>query len=192
MIAGVGLGVFLFAPPAPCLGQDGQRPAADLHSSPPVPQESPALEPGDRLRLSLVAEPEVIGTFVTADSDRLTLDIPDGGDRHIEVASIMRLERSLGVHRQADLWPAVGIGAAGGAMLGLIGAGLSSLQAEGADGPNTGVYLAIGAALGAAAGAIIGSGPEQEQWQELPLRMLRVGFDPRDGRGWIAAASLRL
>jgi len=55
---------------------------------------------------------------------------------------------------------------------------LGNAQADAGGGINTATAIAIGAGVGAIAGAIIGSGPKREQWVEVPLESLSLGYGP--------------
>ena len=156
-------------------------------------QAPSTIEIGDRIRLAMVAEPAVTGTLVELDSTQLILDVAPAGRGAYELASIQKLERSTGYYRDGNIWPAVGIGAAAGAVAGLGIAGLSGVMKEGHETSyNTAIAIAVGAGLGAVAGAIIGSGPRKERWEPVPLGGLRVGFQPPRHGTWGLAVSISL
>jgi len=130
-------------------------------------QESgPALKPGDRIRVSRVAEPErhVTGRFVACNTEYLAM-VSDSGKTPINISyvEITRLERSSGKHGHSLL--GLGIGTAAGLGVGLAGAASSenSLIHFGA-----GEVVFVTAGLGAA-GALIGSLIQGESWVDVPL-----------------------
>ena len=155
-------------------------------------QATSDVEVGDRIRLAVVGQPAITGTLVDHDSTHLVLDVPKTGRHSYELASIQKLERSGGYYRDGNVWPAVGIGAAAGALAGLGFGYLGNIQADAGGGVSVGISVAVGAGIGAVAGAIVGSGPKKERWEPVPLGDLRVGFQPPWKGTWSFAVSLSL
>lgn len=142
-----------------------------------VSQETPAssrLEAGDRIRL--VAPPRFpelsTGTFAALDSEHLYVDslIVGAGTLSIPLAAISRLQVSAG--RDHKTWTGIGIGAAVGAVAGLV------LVTGFCSDPDSGncesaAYLTgfiFGALPGALLGGVLGSNFKGERWEEIPIR----------------------
>lgn len=137
-------------------------------------QEGLRIEPGARVRITAPALGFVrrVGTVTRIQADTLSLDsalVPLQALTHLEVNTGRKSQWVLGM----------GIGALGGAVL---GAAVGSAAPWGDTGEKHTVLLgAVGAAGGSVIGLLIGSLVHHDQWRELPLEALRIGFGPHGG-----------
>ena len=160
--------------------------ASSAADAPPGPAP---VSVGSRVRVtSGPATPPTVGTVAALESGTLVLSIA-GLDvpLRVPVADIQTLEVSAG--RKSQLWRGALIGAAAGAIPGiLMTVGDYSDDVHGDD-PSPAAVAAIGAAGGALVGAGIGWAIKSEQWRlaEVPKTSLR--FVPLRGG---AAVTLRV
>jgi hypothetical protein len=153
---------------------------------------SPLVRPGDRVR---ILSPSFHGTGVyqAVSGDTVVVYADPGGIQHIPVASVARLERSLGrpgPGRSAGhgaLVGGVGGALAGGLFVGMLLAIFCEPPSCTADDWVTGVGVGagVGGAAGVVAGAVAGlayAGVRGERWQDVPLPA-GLGVSVRADRG---------
>ena len=136
------------------------------------------LQAGDRVRVRASTMPtEAVGEVVDAQSDVLTIRVPDKA-ASIEVprSAITHLQRSLGMRRNTAKGAGVGalIGAAAGVVFVVAASGGES--SEGGAGSWALIFGAAGAGAGAILGTAIGAAQKTERWQGIPVGRAAVGI----------------
>ena len=159
-------------------------------------QEIQWFKPGSRMRVSHSCKPAcqtVVGTVVALTSDSIFLRAEDQSGVRMSLASVRRLEQSVGHSRKTQIGAGIGF---------LIGPPTGFFIGKAVDPPETGgcfpqlfdggrcdlggwpLGLAIGLVAGGAIGAVIGSllkGPES--WSKVPLGSVQASIAlPRHGR----------
>lgn len=157
-----------------------------LSVQPSLGQQDSTITQADRVRITLEDDQQVTGAVVAHEDNSLVILVSDSAQQTVAIDAIQRLELSQGLRREGNAWN----GAAIGAVAGAVGGGLLALVGNNAGGGvNTVTAVAIGAGTGAIAGAIIGSGPKREQWAEVPLESLSLGYGPVGNGKWGLVAS---
>lgn len=144
---------------------------------------------GRRVRItSGPAAPPTVGTVTALESDTLVLSIAGlDAPLRVPVADIQTVEVSAG--RKSQHWRGALIGAAAGAIPGiLMTVGDYSDDVHGDD-PSPAALAAIGAAGGALVGAGIGWAIKSEKWQPAEVRKVSLTLVPLRGS---AAMTLRV
>ncbi len=152
-------------------------------------QDVPDVGADDRVRITLEDDQQFTGTLMAQESRSLIVLVQGAGRQTFELGAIQRLELSHGMKREGNVWRGAGIGALIGAAGGGLFVLLSGVQSDAGGGANAAAAIAIGAGAGAIAGAIIGSGPEREDWREVPLESLQLGVGPVGNGKWGLVAS---
>jgi hypothetical protein len=151
--------------------------------------QTPPLQPGARLRLTVPCEPgpdcRGEGRLVPLRADTLTLAVVDAATSY-RLDAIRRVEVS---RRRSHTMTGAGAGflvGAGATFIVLNGGGSTSLCDRSANQDAIAAsecigLMALGGVAGAGLGALIGGAVRTERWQELPVGGLRVSVASRLG-----------
>jgi hypothetical protein len=148
----------------------------------PVADHAPTLEPGARVRVTLVETPAraLVGTLESRSDRGLTLRL-DQHTRVVPADAIRRVEVSRG-RRPSTKWAVLG-GLAGGAVGAFAGGCLANkddygVLCAGQDDKKYVVGAAVGGLVGGALGAWLG---RSEQWEDVAPTPRPAPFAPRGG-----------
>jgi hypothetical protein len=150
-------------------------------------QDTLKIDPGERVRLTLVSGRSTVGVLVTQDRDSLRIrPRPDAPPAAFSRSRIAGVEASLGRHGHAGTGALVGLVAGGAAGAAVGGSCSGDFLCPGAGG---GALLLGGTGL--LFGALVGVFVRSERWEQVNENPVQVGFAP-PGRGLGVRVSIRL
>ena len=160
-----------------------------------VKAQQPDVQAGQRVRVSHNGS-QTVGTVVAvlADTPVLEVEAP-AGRRAVPLATLDRLEVSLGRKTQAGKGALIGllVGGVAGVATGVLVCAPNP-SCEGEDDSLTGLvalfFGGIGALAGTGIGALIGGITLVEQWQPIPLDRVSLGISPHGHRGFEFSVSI--
>lgn len=162
-----------------------------------LPQDSPPVVKGDRVRVSRLGNvPPVICTVLALKADTLVLDAEDRVETlAVPLALVGKLEVSRGEKSNAG-----GGALTGGLVGGTVGAiiGLGMWRTSGSDdfisfGPEAvAIGAGVGGGVGLLLGALIGAASTSDLWEEVPLEEIRVALPSVNAKVIELSVTLRL
>ena len=139
-----------------------------------LPLEARALEPGARVRVTLLAReaPQLTGLVLAIPPDSLVVTAePDSAREAIARLDIRKLEVSRGMHSNAGRFATIGAVVVG-LTFGFVA--YSDVKESEIDDEGVAVIglgaVAVGALLGGGIGALVGSASHHESWHEIRVK----------------------